>query len=194
MAFSRWHCKCEQTLGAPLLSFLFRTTSFFGRSRGLRSTIKTCTTGRSRQRAIGSSCRGSRGTRSVRRTQRFCMQTADAQDRAGPSRPLGSRDHAERVHSHRLRLAENRSRASGGGPVQPGFGSQIFGGETQGGIWMEDFGGRKPLLDKNSKALPGHPALLATAKQHTQPAFANFKAKTLETGEIAGNCMIVHDS
>jgi len=56
---------------------------------------------------------------------------------------------------------------------------------------MEEFGGRKPLLNKNSKALPGHPALLATAKQHPQPAFANFKAKTPETGDIAGNRMIV---
>src|SRR5262249_8922832 len=46
----------------------------------------------------------------------------NSQDRSGPARALGLGDDAERVHSHRLRLAKKCSRASGGGLVQTGFG------------------------------------------------------------------------
>src|SRR4029077_8281145 len=50
---------------------------------------------------------------------------------------------------------------------------------------------RKPLLTETPKALPRHPAFLATAMQHPQPTFAHLKPKTSETDDIAGNSVIV---
>ena len=47
------------------------------------------------------------------------------------------------------------------------------------------------MLNENSKALPRHPAFLATAMQHPQPTFAHLKPKTPETDDIARHCVIV---
>ena len=56
---------------------------------------------------------------------------------------------------------------------------------------MKNSGGWEPLLNENSKALPRHPAFLATAMQHPQPTFAHLQPKTSKTDDIAGNCVIV---
>ncbi len=56
---------------------------------------------------------------------------------------------------------------------------------------MKNLGQRKPLGSKTLQQLPCHPAPLTASSERSQPALAYLEPKAPETGEIAGNRMIV---
>jgi len=56
---------------------------------------------------------------------------------------------------------------------------------------MKNLGFGEPLSRKSVHERPRHPAPLTATSNHPQPAFANLKPKTPETGEIAGDGVIV---